>query len=233
MRERGGVVLHGVLHQHLQGERCDQAAVQGGVDVDAHVQAALEAHAQQVVVRAREGELRAQVHHLLVLVLQDVAVHFAQLLGEARRLGRVLVDQRHQGVQAVEEEVRTELVLQCVELRAHLLSLDGLGELNLAPPLVEEVAGLVDGGHQEGDGQVGDELGADVRGPVVDPASVLLEPDQVQPGAQAEVHERVVDQQPHHAEADAAPRDLQARPPFSEGHHDQVVALPHDPHDQD
>ena len=57
----------------------------------------------------------------------------------------------------------------------------------------------------EGDGQVGDELGADVRGPVVDPASVLLEPGSGPTGAQAEVHERVVDQQPHHAEADAAP----------------------------
>ncbi len=222
-------MLHGVLHEHLQGERRDQQRPRSFIHVQTDVDALLEAHFHQVVVRLREFQLGAQVHHFLVLMLENVTVDVAQFLCEARGLLGVLMDQRHQRVQAVEQEMRTDLVLQYAQFGAQVLALHGFGLYGLLFPLHEEVAGLVYTADKEG----GTEALDQVADPMTGQVGVGLHTQFGQCGADREINGHDVYAECTNSDGDPSRSGYDTGPTPTKAHDDEVAALPNDPGDDD
>ncbi len=106
-----------VLHQRLEEEIRHPRVARFRVDVDRHAQPVAEAQAHDLHVALQEVELRLQRHFLRADVLEGHAQQVAQRGDHRIRAAHVLVHQRRDGVQGVEEEVRLELHAQHVELR--------------------------------------------------------------------------------------------------------------------
>src|SRR5215471_9285593 len=110
-------VLDGVLDERLQEERRDPRLPDLGIDLDGDLEPVAEAHPLDGEVPVQHVDLGLQRDGLFGLGLQVQPQEVGQPVdGVAGELG-VLLDQRKERVQRVEEEVRAKLLPQRVQLR--------------------------------------------------------------------------------------------------------------------
>src|SRR5436190_3576850 len=108
-------VLHGVLDQGLQDERRHERVEHGVVDADVDDEPVLEAYFRDVDVEIEQGELAPQGHLRLLSALEAVTQQVAEPGDHAAHAARVALDERGDGVEGVEQEVRVELTAEGVE----------------------------------------------------------------------------------------------------------------------
>jgi hypothetical protein len=110
-------MLHGVLDQRLEDERRHERVEHVVVDLHVDREPILEAHLHDVDVEIEQRELASQRHLGLAAPLEAVAQQIAEPRDHATHAARVALDERRDGVQGVEQEVRVELTTQGVEPR--------------------------------------------------------------------------------------------------------------------
>ena len=110
-------MLHRILHERVEEERRHLAAQRGGLDLHSRVETLLEAHLLDRQVAAHRRHLLLEQRHVQRALHQRVAKVAGECGHHLAGALAVLVDQRADGVERVEEEVRVELVREHPELR--------------------------------------------------------------------------------------------------------------------
>ena len=62
-------------------------------------------------IRVQEIQFLPQCCQPLILTLKNIAIHIRKMLGEQFRIGRIVANFRNQGIQAVKQKVRIQLIL--------------------------------------------------------------------------------------------------------------------------
>jgi len=110
-------MLQRILHERVEEERRHLAAQRGRLDLHPRVETLLEAHLLDRQVAAHRGHLLLEQRHVQRALHQRVAKVAGECGHHVAGALAVLVDQRANGVERVEEEVRVELVREHPELR--------------------------------------------------------------------------------------------------------------------
>jgi len=107
------IVFYGIFHEGLERDRRDKEVLGGEVGYfDGHADGVCEADLQQVEIVADELYFFAEQDEVAFLVAEDIPVDPGEgIVIEAGTL-RVTGDEKGQGVEGVEDEVRVDLVLE-------------------------------------------------------------------------------------------------------------------------
>lgn len=111
------IVFYGIFHEGLEGYRRDQEVLGGEVGYfDGHAHGIGEADLQQVEIIADELYLFAEEDEVAFLVAENITVDPGEGVVIEAGTFRVAGDQKGQGVQGIEDEVRVDLVFQGFQL---------------------------------------------------------------------------------------------------------------------
>src|SRR5882672_3330379 len=93
-----------VFDERLEHEIRDERVVERRLGLDGHLQLVLKAHFHNVQIQSQHLELAGERDFLLVAFTEGVAQEIAEPRDHAARAGRVLIHERGDGVQRVEQE---------------------------------------------------------------------------------------------------------------------------------